>query len=231
MRGGTTTACGHSRRAWRPAHRGAHAVRLGLVAGARARRRRRRSPAGPAARDRRAARPRRRTSRGRRGGSRRRLRPRTYVRNRGAGRQPHCPRSWPDASTMSDVSEAIRARSTPPAGRSRSPSSSASPCTARTASTPGPPSGSGGPGAAVATSSPRPRWARCSAPSSPASSTPSGRPSSARTRSPSSTPAPGRDAGACWRRRRRRAAPRCCATSPSRSPSRSEHCTRAGVES
>ena len=33
MRGGTTTACGHSARAWSSAHRRAHAERLGLVAG------------------------------------------------------------------------------------------------------------------------------------------------------------------------------------------------------
>ena len=75
---------GHSRRACAPAHRRAHAVRLGLVAGAQHHAHRRRSPGGRAARRGRAAPPRRRTHRGRRAGSTRRLRPRTYVRNRGA---------------------------------------------------------------------------------------------------------------------------------------------------
>ena len=80
-------------------------------------RRCRRSPGGRAARHGRAAPPRRRRHRGRRGGSTRRLRPRTYVRNRGAARQAlppaRCGEQRADrvAGERKDgpVSEAIRA--------------------------------------------------------------------------------------------------------------------------
>ena len=69
MRGGTTTASRAQPPRARAAHRGAHAARLGLVAGGEHDARRRRSPAGRAGAGRRAARPTRRTRRGRRAGS------------------------------------------------------------------------------------------------------------------------------------------------------------------
>ena len=69
IRGGTTTARGHSRRACAPPIAVLHAATPWPRSSPRARPRRRRSPAGRAAADRPAARPTRRTSRGRRGGS------------------------------------------------------------------------------------------------------------------------------------------------------------------
>ncbi len=79
--------------------------------------------------------------------------------------------------------------SRPPAGRSRSRPTSSWPCTGRTASTPIPTARAVPPDDG-ATSSPRRRSGRCSAPWSPASSTPSGSASTAPTRSRSSTPVP-----------------------------------------
>ena len=111
---------------------------------------------------------------------RRRRRPARLGRHR-----PRCPRSSV-ASAADDIRGGDRRAQ---AGRSRSPSSSASPSTARPASTPAPTAG--GPDAAAERSSRRLRSDRCSAPCWRATSTPSGSASGVRPRSPSSTPAPG----------------------------------------
>ena len=80
MRGGTTIASGHSRRACRPPIAVVHAARLRLVARGEHHPAADDRPAGRAAAGRRAARPTRRTRRGRRGGSSASRRTRTHVR-------------------------------------------------------------------------------------------------------------------------------------------------------